>query len=394
MTEAPRSRLILPVAVAAMALLAAVASLQHSMAMALAYRMPELAADLSDTVPIPTLILTRQAIRVPASGGGVDTIRVGEARDLARDTLDRSLLNPLPLAILSWDATPARRGELLAAATRLSRRDAFTQSALLRHYSETGQSEEVLRTVNDLLLVSPSISRQITPSVVELMRDETLVAEFVRLLSRPSPWREDFLLASSLDEQSASNLAAIRLALPQSAAIDPVTDRAMIANLARTGRVAEAFALYRAYGDGSAGGGGPSDTGLDWQAEFPPFDWRLTDEYGAYARARDGGGLTIRIRPGNGGMLAERLLDLPDDVTGLRIAHDLQPADQLGEVEISVSCAQGGPSTTRAFVPARFTLDLPAAVVACESVRLAIAGRAWTTAQPIDGAIEAIVFIR
>lgn len=379
----------LAVAIAGAGLLSAVASGMNAGALALATQTPDLSLKLADSTPKPLERLAIAAIRLDEGATGQASADFSAAQSLAREALDRSLLSPTALAILAWDAPADRKARLLAAGSALSRRDSLMQSALLQQAIATDSSGTVLRTVDDLLRVNPTAAADIAPSLIALLRDDDNIPAFVALLSAAPPWGENFLVTSSREPELGRNLTKLRLALPRTAKIDPQTDRMIIDNLVREGSLKEALALHRRVEGGLAlASVGP----VDWRTEYPPFDWKLADDYDAYARIRENGGLSVQIRSGHGGELASRLIALPDTAGEVRIEHTLKPVSRLNQVGVAIRC--GG--TADKLFSAKFAsgpVILPFPVASerpCDAYLLVISGRAFGTDPTIEGTIDSV----
>jgi len=386
-------RLALSVGIGVASLLAATASGMHATANALAKRAPELASTLSDTPPLPLERLARAQFVVAENATSLGEVDVSSAREPARAALDRSLLSPMPLAVLAWDAPADRRARLMEIASSLGKRDPFVQAALLRQYDMTGEPRRALAVFDEMLRVRPNLASAIMPKIVSALEDDSLVMPLSDVLASGPVWREQFFVRAAGVPSVAENLVRLRLALPETAKIPADTDREMIGQLVKSGSISEAITLYRRYDERAASSADRS--AVNWSTQYPPFDWRLADGYEAYARPRDGGGLTIRILPGSGGPLATRLIDLPDDVRGLRVIHGFDTEDAHENLQIALACADGvHPLAERVFSGSPFVFDIPSRPTNCTIQRLTISGRAWTTGAPIEGEITSITFVR
>jgi len=166
-----------------------------------------------------------------------------------------------------------------------------------------------------------------------------------------------------------------------------------VVNLVRAGNFGGAIALYRAFD--SSGKTAAQAQQLDWKAQFPPFDWGLADSYDAYARTRREGGLAIRVQPGSGGVLATRMLDLPPQVTALRIEHAIDIAGDRDTLSAKLTCAGDGPElSAKDFTTSPVVLPVPARPAGCDVLVLSIEGRAWSAGEIIEGPITAIKLLR
>ena len=386
-------RLALSVGIGVASLLAATASGMHATANALAKRAPELASTLSDTSPLPLERLARAKFVVAENATSLGEVDVSSAREPARAALDRSLLSPMPLAVLAWDAPADRRARLMEMASSLGKRDPFVQAALLRQYDMTGEPRRALAVFDEMLRVRPNLASSIMPKIVSALEDDSLVMPLADVLASGPVWRDQFLESAAGVPSVAENLVRLRLALPDTAKIPVETDREIIGKMLKAGSFSEAITLYRRFDPraGSSAEGGE----LDWSTQYPPFDWLLSDGYEAYARPQQGGGLRIRILPGSGGPLATRLIDLPGDVRGLRIVHDFDSDEAREGMQIALTCAgQTEPLAERTFASSPFVFEIPPRPSDCTVQLLTISGRSWTTGAPIEGKITGIGLVR
>ena len=382
---------LLATAITICAILAASAAGMQATGNWLAKRVPALASQLSSS-PVPPTTLTLMSIKGSKDATSLADLDLSGALVPANDALERSLLSPAPLAVLAWNAPAVRQSAILTAASAVSRRNPLLNSALIYHYDSTGQNALLLDRINDLVTVKPSIGSQITPTLVALLEDESLLPTFTRLLELSPPWSEAFFLAASREPKVAANLVQLRLDLPKEAALSPEADREIIANLAATKRYGEALALFREFKPDARQAS--DEKTINWTTAYPPFDWALTDSFDIYARPRDDGELMVRIRPGHGGVLASRLIDLPRSTRGIRVNHAIEPSSQAKDMEIAVACAQSGEVLgSSSFAASDFTLPLVARPDGCDAATITISGRAWTTGQYLEGPISGLEIV-
>ena len=121
-------------------------------------------------------------------------------------------------------------------------------------------------------------------------------------------------------------------------------------------------------------------------------DWSLTNERGLQAQqGRNGRELEIAIDPGNGGVLASRLVELPDGPFTITVRHLLSSPALAKDLKMSLSCfgeAQPFFEGTFADRKGRFDInDTPA----CDYVLLSLSGRSWTGAEPLNGSITDVL---
>ncbi|WP_338242943.1 hypothetical protein [Aurantiacibacter hainanensis] len=372
------------VIIAVAALLAILAGSQ-ALSNALASREPALAARLS---PLAAEASEREAASLVSADTGALTIDVSAARGAASRALDRSLLSTEALAILALASPdPDRQAEIMEGALALSRRGRVLNSAAMMTYAETRQVDELLETLNRTLLIYPSQKEAMIPLLIEQLSNDGLVPAFVDLLATEPQWAEDFLVEAAVQDELADNLAAIRLALPRDTQVGYEADRSILRALARVRSYDTAAQLYaRILGEESLP---PVSGSLGWGNVYSPFHWDVYDRAGRFARVdSDGNALGLTVRSGNGGLLARRLIRLPETTTVFQVSHTLD-VRSASHVRLTLQCAQGegrwsdtlGPSPTMMRVDQE--LD-------CEYVWLGITARAPAGTVPLSGQITDI----
>ncbi|MGB3740218.1 MAG: hypothetical protein WA948_12810 [Pontixanthobacter sp.] len=379
---------------------------------------PERAIGLS---PLSSQAPTRLARTLFAAvpGGTLQTDRadtgaLGAAYDLARQFARTAILrDPLAIdaaTIYAAGLPTAERRDALIAASALNKRTRLLNGLLLQQYQQMGDPEGVLTVLDHTLRVRPSLRSQILPVMVALLNTRDAVPYFAEVLSDGPSWTNSFLVAAARDRTVARNLGALRIALDaaddrgagesQTEPITLATDRAIIESLIRNGILEEAAAVYRiASSDHNAaprtGAAGADPYTIDWTNALPPLEWQFADDRGFYARTRmDETDLKISIRPGFGGVLAERFILLPNDATGIRLTHTIEPAEQRQNLNLKLTCATGGgPLIDTEFqsspMELTWTRDTP-----CPIAQITVEGRAFSTDIRTSGTIAPITITR
>lgn len=286
------------------------------------------------------------------------------------------------LALSEKDAS--RRRQIVELASRLNRRELSLQSLVLQMKADAGDYPGTIATLDQILRVNPERQAEFFPALTTALRQSVTLPEFRSLLAEPIPWRDAFILSAVNDPAAARNLATIRLSVDFD---NSEFDKLLIASLARAGDFQTAAALYRKF-RGRSG----AQAVLDWSSDYPPFDWSLTNERGLQAQqGRDGRELEIAIDPGNGGVLASRLVELPDGPFTITVRHLLSSPALAKDLKMSLSCfgeAQPFFEGTFADRKGRFDIiDTPA----CDYVLLSLSGRSWTGAEPLNGSITDVL---
>ena len=135
------------------------------------------------------------------------------------------------------------------------------------------------------------------------------------------------------DPQARTNLATIRQDIP---IVDTQFDRALIAGLADQNDMVEAQRLYALAARQTPATEGQN--ALGWRADYPPFDWELTDESDFRAQpSRDGERLELFVRSGQGGVIARRFLVPPAGAFAIITDFD-GGAARSGAVRLQLRC--------------------------------------------------------
>ncbi len=314
---------------------------------------------------------------------------------LARKILAQEPLSPVSWTILALDQRDeGAKNRILLAASELNRRTLMLQSNLLLLYASRDDFANSIAVLNQILTVSPEQQKTMFPILIQALKDERSVPEFAQALSFEPDWSNPFLQAAAGDRDALSNLARLRMSLFDKLAVEPDTDRAIVDALVRAGDLDSAFALYqRISGPGSDNlAGTTSRQGkLGWSSEMPPFDWRLNKGSGERAQiVDDPERLEFFVRRGKAGILAERIISVPQSFT-LRVTHEISPVEQLEDVRIALQCEN---SETGFFdqpltkSPSIFPVGpLPSD---CAVVRLSLLARAWSDKDNLNGQIHSI----
>lgn len=348
-----------------------------------AARLSPLAAPASENSA--RLLLQQAMARDPSM-----SFDLAEIASPAREAFERAPLSPDAVAILALtERDTEKQGRILDGASAISKRSRLLQGILLQHYAAQRDIEGILATLDRLFQVQPKMLNEAMPLLVGQLSNAASVPHFRNLLADGPSWTNAFLISAANDKGLSANLAQLRIALGRNAAIRPETDRQILAALVAAGETESAYRIYEQFGRRH------SALEIDWQHEFPPFDWRLYDQRGVYARTNLAKSeLTISIPAGRGGVLAERFVRRPLEALELRVVHDIKPTTQWGDVNLTLSCAGDRAvklETALSASPMRWKIaHLP---VDCLVYRLAISGRVWSNKADITGTIKSLSWL-
>lgn len=292
-------------------------------------------------------------------------------------------LLPKAHAILALsDADPVRRQRIVELASKLNRRDLPLQGLVLQSKVNSNDYAGTIETLDQILRVHPERGAEFFPLLTKAMQQPVTIPAFRDLLSRPIPWRDAFLKHAVMDPVAARNLATIRRSL----SIDnPAFDKALTVNLVRGGEVAAAADLYRRLAGSSSSKAGA------WSSDLPPFDWTFASEAGMRAQpSKDGRSLEFAIDPGSGGVLASRLVPRPARPFTVMVEHQLASGSSAKDLKLTLMCLGGtGPFFETTFTRGKDSFDVRQAP-GCDYMLLALSGRAWTGATPLNGSVSSV----
>lgn len=307
--------------------------------------------------------------------------------DAARGAIRLEPLSPRAFAILALsDRDSQQRKRIVLQASRLSRRDLPLQTLVLKQRGEAGDYEGAIDTLDEILRVHPERKTQFFPLLAQALRTKATVPQFAQLLGNPLPWRDAFLNFALTDQKALENLAAVR---EQITTDDLEFDRRLIAHLVDSGQMSSAERIYRLVGGARVREASTAQFG--WNSDYPPFDWKLADQAGFRTRVGNRSEiLEIDIAPGNGGVIASRLVRNLQRPFNLGLAHNIAPPDQARDMKLTIVCAgQSEPFFDRPFAEGvtSFAVDQ---VPSCPYFVLAISARAWTGGRALTGTLSSL----
>lgn len=308
--------------------------------------------------------------------------------DAARGAIRLEPLSPRAFVILALsDQDPAQRQRIVQQASRLTKRDLALQTLVLKSRGEAGDYAGAINTLDEILRVHPERKTEFFPLLVQALGDKATIPEFARLLGKPLPWRDAFLNFALTDQNAIANLAVVRERI---ATDDKEFDRRLIAQLVDSGQVSSAERIYRLVGGARVPDANAAQ--FSWNSDYPPFDWKLSDQAGFRAQVGNRPDiLEIDIAPGNGGVIASRLVRNLQVPFMLSLAHDIEPAGQTKDMKLTIACSgQSKPFFERPFAESAssFAVDQ---VPSCPYLLVSIWARSWTDARALTGTLSPVV---
>lgn len=314
-----------------------------------------------------------------------DMQRSAVASSAAINALKYEPLLPKAHAILALsESDPVRQARVIALAYRLNRRELSLQALVLQSRAETGDYAGTIATLDQILRVHPQRRTVFFRILTDALRQRSTMSRFRDLLAKPLPWRDAFLMHAVNDPIAARNLAMIR----QDADFDnPDFDRALIASLARNGDLGASALIYSLVNKSTS-----QSASLSWSSDYPPFDWSFTNKAGLRGQiTKDGRNLEFAIDPGNGGVLASRLIELPDGSLSISVRHQLDGGAAPDDLKLTLTCFGKQEAFFEAsFKGGRERFDIPERPN-CDYSVLAFSGRAWTASSALNGTINEVL---
>ncbi len=354
---------------------------------------PELAADLFFANAEARELLAFEGFTRNVSDPTSLREAAASVRELASEALriDPTSAKALALLALAQEDTATRHSAAIAA-SRINRRDLTLQGLVLEAHLAANDYNASVETLDQILRVHQSYLDEFAPVLVEALREDETVPVFARLLDGSSPWHEYFYRHYALADTSLlPNLARLRARRPLA---DEDFDRALIRQLAQEGHGAEARALFNELTGGRetvSASKGAQGRVLGWDSRFPPFDWQFVDTGDMRGQASlEGGELEIFVRPGRGGSVAERVLEMPGEPFVLETRVAIEGMHRSEAIRAELSCERGG----TAFASKDLTSGENSIRVEnppqCDQLAIAIHARAFSGGTALRARIEEI----
>ena len=232
-----------------------------------------------------------------------------DARPLALEAVRRDPSSARAYALIALaEPSGEKRNTIALAASRTNRRDLSLQGVVLEAHTAAKDYPATVETLDQIMRVHRNYWMEFYPLLGEALKDERAVPVFARLLDGSTDWHEYFYTNYALGQpELLTNVARLR---EQRDLAGPEFDANLIRVLAEAGEAETAARLYSKLS--KSGGAQAADGNLGWAAQFPPFDWRFTDESDFRGQpSTDGERLELFARPGKGGVIAQRIVPLP-----------------------------------------------------------------------------------
>ena len=320
----------------------------------------------------------------------------GSLAPLVKKVLAKEPLSPTAWTILAMaQQDETKKDAILLAASKLNRRTLLLQSNLLLLYAARDDFFNSIGVLNQILTVYPEQQETMFPILIQALKDERSIPEFVQALSKAPSWSDSFLRAASAESDTLPNLTRVRMDLQDKVSVERDTDKAIIGALVKAGRIETAAALYRRISEPSArgtfGSAGKFQK-IDWSTTIPPFDWQLNDDPGARAQVgRKPERLDFFVKSGKADTIAERLVVSPRAPFILKIVHDMIPLAQLNDVEIRVQCAKSKETLIKLpFLESPSSYAVSSIPENCGMINISIFARAWSDKPDLKGEIRSI----
>jgi len=300
-------------------------------------------------------------------------------------------LTPEAHAILALsEQGVATRSEIVDLASELNRRNPRLQAVVLQGQATEQDYSGAIATLDRILRVRPSQSPDMFPTLLPVFVREGAVDEFARILNGTSPWHEKFFRYAVRQPTALLNLVALRKRVSFHS---EELDKILLKNLVREGELEVAYEFYKQLEDEVLPG--ESAVAVGWNSTYAPFDWDLKDEAGIRAQpSQTSSQLEISVRPGEGGVVARRLIRTPEVPFILEVEHDIKSSHAMKDITIQLYCRNAGTSQIlkRSLDSVGSGVEIDNLPKSCSFVELSIEARAWSGRQALNVTIDSIGF--
>lgn len=309
----------------------------------------------------PAVALSWNPEHAGASAGmahkAIATNQFEDGRRLAIRAISRNPLNTHAYSALALAeegaGRPIRARQLMGVAHSISARDRVAQIWQIRQAALAGDRQAMVRHFDILMRISRRGVGDIMSLLVAATADRSTVAALAPVLARNPFWKTSFLMTLSIGGPNVDHVVElIRGRLDPREADERAVMTHLIQRLVNEGRYDLAWSIYREARPGTSDAAASSirDSTFAVGADFPPFDWQLSDEAGLTAQPearRDGGpgvALALIAEGGRGGEVGRQLIRLTPGVQ-YELEFDAgatPPKTAEWRSQLSLACADGG----------------------------------------------------
>jgi len=306
----------------------------------------------------------------------------------ARHAYQLEPLSPQAQTVLALaEPRPDARNQILEIASGLNKRQLMLQGMVLDKNIAEGSYPKTIETLDQILRVHPRESGRFFPILAQVLTLDTTLPQFIDLFAKPLPWRQQFLSYALGEAGALKNLAALRTEVTLE---DTKFDSRLISRLVEQGHLEEARSVYNVVRPGLQVNA--TSGHIEWQSDYPPFEWRLASERGLRADVIDGGSaILVDVLPGRGGVLASRLVPPAGPRFVVSIEHELDLAGRSDQVKLRLVCFETGePVLDKQIIKPLERFVVETTLSRCRAYILEISGRAWTGSRALQGRVRSV----
>ena len=224
--------------------------------------------------------------------------------------------------------------------------------------------------------------------MIPLFAREGAVDEFARILDGTSPWHEVFFRHAVREPAALSNLLELRKRVSFD---NQQLDQTLLKNLVAEGELNAAYGFYKQLreGDQSRDRAGV----LDWDHTFAPFEWAFSDRAGLRAQPSfSAEKLEISVKPGEGGVVARRLIKTPESSFVLEVKHDIESSQPLQDIDIGLRCRGADNSLVldHSLATQGNGFEIANLPGSCSFMEILIKARAWSGRSALNEEIDSV----
>ena len=319
---------------------------------------------------------------------------------LAKHAVAQEPLSANAIAILGIGSADAdRRLRLLELASIVDKRNYPAQSRLVLAYAQREQIGDILHMLDRIFKSHPDQRQLYFPALISVVAAGQDADALAALFRDEPAWADHFFGQAGADRAASENAAKLRLSLASYALTRPLTDRVMIQGLADGGYFAQAMAFYRAVQAGKLRSAlGPDEQGGGAPLDYPPLDWFFVDTGSRSAALSADRGISVRLAPGDAGLLGRRLIAMPPGIyQGKATILPVGGGGGQLEARLQISCAETGVAANQLEIvigsanPAERQVTIPPGI--CRYFWVALQGSALRSPVELDAVIRDLVLV-